>query len=60
MIEKFTNGTELVLDDPFPHRFDLGLSISHCCSARERERGRENNCKNKMNQVHGDRGSRFI
>jgi len=35
-IEKFTNSSKLVLDDPFPQGFDLTLSFRHC-RVREKE-----------------------
>lgn len=70
-IEKFTNSTELVVDDPFPQRFHLGLSISIRHSSvgerkwiepgfRKEEKRREKKGRVIHHTVREDQGFAFI
>jgi hypothetical protein len=44
MIEKFTNSTEFMFNDPFPERFHLGFSVRHYSEGEEKIDLRMNEC----------------
>lgn len=51
--EKFTNSTKLVIDDPFPDRFNLGLRICHfCLKENKRDMNSEFQRTKAMGTVH--------